>query len=113
MSYEFYKVIHILCLITIGSCVGMGFFVRPPMKWSKILGGLMSLFLLVSGMGLLARIGGKFEPWVIGKLVIWLILAISVPVLGKRLQKKQVLAYSGVLALFTVAIYLAVNKPGI
>ena len=61
MSYEFYKVVHLMCLILVVSCLGIGFFSGTPRKWARMLGMGSSLFLFIAGFGLLAK--GNFSPW--------------------------------------------------
>ena len=59
LSYDFYKTLHLFSLVLfLGT---MSFTLAQPAgqapKQMKILSGVSSLFLLVAGMGLLARIG--------------------------------------------------------
>jgi len=90
-SYEFYKVIHLSSIfLFIVTLVALAHGPNEKLKSMKILQGITTLFIFVAGMGLLARIGIKHaEPWplwVMAKTIIWLVVAISTPVLLKRVH---------------------------
>lgn len=115
LTYEFYKVLHLsMILIFIANC-GAAFVQESSPRFAKIAIGVSSFFILVGGMGLLARIGfshgAAFPGWVWAKIVIWGILSVGVPVLSKRLTQKRMGVVIGVLFLAIIAAYLAVNKP--
>ena len=113
MSLESYKLIHFISLILVTSSLGVSYFCKPPEKWSKYLGIIASLFLMIAGMGLLARImpGLSWPIWIKIKLGIWLTIAISGPMLAKRLTKYRGHAFIFLMLLFSIAIMLAVYKP--
>jgi uncharacterized membrane protein SirB2 len=115
MSYEVYKVIHVLAILLMVAGLAIGYYSTQP-KHIKIITGVSSLLVLVGGMGLLARLGVShgqgFPGWVSAKLAIWLVMSITGPVLAKRLSpvvKPKV--FWGFIFLLFVAIYLAVYKP--
>ena len=111
-SYEFYKVTHLFCIILFAGLIGFSFATNAPSKGTKILTGVISLLILVAGMGLLARIGGGWPGWVIAKLILWLTLAIATPILSKRLQGDQRRkAFMGLMAVFAILIYLGTYRP--
>lgn len=119
MSYEFYKVLHILGLSLVvlslggiilhvingGSKESNGF-----RKGAMMTHGIGLLLLLVAGFGMLAKQGIHSIPgWVAGKLVIWLLLGGLVAVA----YKKQALArklWLVVPVLVFVATTLAIYK---
>lgn len=113
ISYEVYKIVHITAIFFFLSTAGAQLLGDTNSKLAKILNGVATLFILVGGMGLLARIGvshGEGWPaWVIGKLIVWLLVAILVPVVGKRFSSKGKIAYWAVMGLAFVATYLAVT----
>lgn len=80
----------------------------------KVLYGISSLVLLVSGLSLLSSENISLAPpyplWIWGKLAAWLFLAIMIPVLSKRAPR--VLGKLGILFLLTLlgAAYLGVYK---
>lgn len=110
MSYSFYHILHIFCVVALVSSITLSLKGDSTKKSTKIATGISSLLLLVSGMGLLARIGSDFEPWVIGKLSIWLALGIIIPVTTKRFPEKKCLVFKIAMALLFVAIYLVSTK---
>ena len=88
MSYVFYKILHLLCVISLFASLGalLALSASADKKYKKklmILHGLASLVLLVSGFGLLARLGifSTFPLWAVGKMLVWGLLAFLLPVL--------------------------------
>ncbi len=114
MSYEIYKVLHVICVILFMGAIAIQFFTEQSPKSTKIISGITSFLILVGGMGLLARLGighGESWPlWVKVKLGIWLVVAIGSPVLIKRLTSHRHKAYYGFTFLVFIAVYMAVNK---
>ena len=114
MSYEVYKVLHLVSIFFFIAGLAITFMLSDNPKFNKIVTGITSLLILVAGMGLLARIGismKELPTWVIPKMAIWLILAIAAPILGKRLQSKKTIALYGLLSLLSIAGVLAIYKP--
>jgi uncharacterized membrane protein SirB2 len=116
MPYEFYKVAHLIMIFLFITGIAVSFFrVGEIPKWSKIVTGISSLLILVTGMGLIARLGiSHGEPWptwIITKVTIWLIVAVAGAVLAKRLSSGRGFAYFGILGLMMVAATFAVVKP--
>lgn len=119
LSYEFYKVLHFASIFFFIAGMSATFLLKPAPKFIKIITGIASFFILVGGMGLLARIGfshgqGAWPAWVQAKVGIWLVLAIGVPVLGKRIKSDSHRPAVWVLALLlaVIAAYSAVVKYG-
>lgn len=110
MPYGFYHVLHLICLVFMVSSFTLLLKRDSNPKLVQIISGISSLFLFVSGMGLLAKAKFGLEPWVIGKLGIWLILAILVPVTAKRFPNKKAAVYSLAMTLVSIAIYLVSTK---
>jgi len=73
--------------------------------------GFASLFVLVSGFGLLARLGMAhgMPTWVYFKLAAWVFFSISPALIKKTLSPKPVLG--SVLFLFPFMAFLAIYKP--
>ena len=112
MPYNFYLVIHVFmafCLVILSSYLCLS------EAYSKKLAGLyggIGVLLFVAGFGLLAKAGyGASQPWVIGKMVIWGLFMIAVPIVAKRFPAFKKKVFYGSLALLFLVIYLAVNKP--
>lgn len=114
IPYEFYKVFHIVSLFLFVASGAIAFFANENPKWNKILLGVWTFFILVGGMGLLARIGvshtGGWPTWAILKVVVWLIVGALFPILSKRNVPKVPVFYS-LIGIMTLAAILAVYKP--
>jgi len=119
MSYEIYKIIHLLGLTLVVLSLG-GILVHTInggtkttnsfRKGAMITHGVGLLFLLVAGFGMLARLGiHSFPGWVIGKLIIWLALGAFVAFAYKKNLARKL--WFVVPALVVVAAVLAIVKP--
>lgn len=109
ISYEVYKIIHLTSLMIVFTAMSIQLVGEKDIKLLKILAGISSFFILVSGMGLLARIGvshGGMPTWVIIKIVLWASLAIGLPIIGKRFRHLGYPAYWGAMSIFVVAVVL-------
>jgi uncharacterized membrane protein SirB2 len=84
------------------------------MKLKKILMGVMSLIILVAGMGLIARLGIPHgEPWPLwlkAKLGIWAVVVIGAPVVNKRFSVHAHKYFWVCTVLLVVASYMANYK---
>ena len=120
MSYEFYKIIHLIGIVLVlTGLVGM---LTVKMSGAALEGGtkrlvflshgLGLLFVLVSGFGLLARLNmtQSMPGWVFGKIAIWFIFG-GIAALLKRKGHIGTPLYFLLIGIFTVAAYLAVAKP--
>ncbi len=114
MSYEFYKVIHLVSLILVASCLGISFFAQSQSKWPRIVGMTASFLLLVGGMGLLAKFQSHTLPWPLWvkiKLALWFVIAVAGPIMAKRLKTSRTQAFFGIISILAIGVYLAVIKP--
>lgn len=82
MDYTWYKILHIVGIVMVFMALG-GLALRRAdggeedkngRRLVAIGHGIGLVIVLVSGFGLLAKLHLGFDPWVIGKLVIWLVL---------------------------------------
>ncbi len=120
MSYEFYKMLHILGLLMIFSgLVGLwGTRVMPEVavrKWDRpmaLIHGFGMAFVLVGGFGMLARLGmvNGLPGWIYVKLLIWFVLGGSL-VLAKRKAHLGLWLLSGWIILGSLSAYMAIYKP--
>ena len=114
LSYETYKLIHIMSIVIFFGTIGAAIIGGRYDKHERIITGVSSLFILVGGMGLLARIGIKhnsiWPTWAIVKAVVWLTLSALAPILAKRLGRSVFVFYIFVI-LAALAAYMAINKP--
>ena len=120
MSYEAYKIIHLVSIILLFS--GLVGILAIRMSGGVLEGKVKSLVfashgvgllvLLISGFGLLARLNltHAIPGWVFGKMGIWLILGGSVALVKRKGHIGWPLFIS-LIGIFTVAAYLAVMKP--
>ena len=120
MSYEFYKIAHLLGIFLLTSGL-MGVFFTvwagTPLlgkvkSASFALHGTGLLIMLVSGFGLLARLGlvGSMPTWVYFKLALWTFFALAISVL-KRKGHLGMPLYLILLAGYFCTAYLGVFKP--
>ena len=112
MSIEFYKLFHFISLITVTSCLGVSYFSNPPQKWAKFLGISASLLLMITGMGLIAKMmpAQAWPSWVNFKIGIWSVIAISAPIMASKLTKFRGIAFSALMILFITAVVFEVLK---
>ena len=115
MSYEFYKILHLMSLILFTASTVAIIYGQHCGKSCKITNGVSSLLLLVAGMGLIARIGyshGELWPtWIYVKIVLWLIATIWSVSAPKRLPKHQYLVSTVFLLLIFGTVVTAVLQP--
>lgn len=115
ISYSFYKLVHLFSVIFFLALISLQISIPEKNKKLSIYSGILSLFVLVGGMGLLARLGishgGGWPLWASLKLFIWLLIAVTFPIFIKRMPKYKVYLWYPLIILALVAIYLAVYKP--
>jgi uncharacterized membrane protein len=120
MSYEFYKILHIIgLLLTVFGLFGLSSVLwndsapKPQLRKIWIVShGVGLLLLLVAGFGLAARLGlaGQLPGWIYAKLAIWLLVGGSLS-LVKRKPRKSALWTLLIFVLVILAVILAVTKP--
>lgn len=117
ISYEVYKVLHISTLFMVISALGAivsggNFITKKPFKVTV---GILSFFIFVAGMGLIARLGFKhtepFPAWIWVKMVSWGLLCSSLILLYRvKSDKTKIgLAMLSFVSVFT-AVYSAITK---
>lgn len=118
MSPQFYKLLHFIGLFSVFASLGAGLLQamntgqkeHASKKWLAIWHGVGLLVVLVAGFGLLAKGKFGFQPWVIGKIVIWLALG-GVTALISRKPGMAKIIWIGIIALGGLAAYLGGYKP--
>lgn len=111
LSYSIYKIVHYLGIFILLAAFGSLF--SNYNKKAVMAHGIGLFLMLLGGFGMHARLGGKFEPWLIGKIVIWLALGGSIVLLKKGILKGLV-GKAVILALAMAAVVLVVvHKYGI
>ena len=113
MSLELYKVIHLAAIFVFLSGASALLLARPSGSLWKAITGCASLVILITGMGMAARMGlmAAMPGWLIGLLVIWLILSMLGHIVAKRFPEQGFTAYWVTIGLAVLAVYLAVYKP--
>ena len=114
ISYEYYKLLHVISVVIFIVFSSIMLWNKQKNKIASILVGITSLTILVSGMGLLARLGIKHAEgwplWATVKLFIWLALVMAVPMVLKRKPQLSKIVLTSTLILFSVAAFLAIFK---
>lgn len=121
VSYEFYKIVHILGIALVVLSLG-GIFMHVINGGTKasnafrkgaiISHGLGLLLLFVAGFGMLHKLHLDIgAAWVVGKIVIWVLLGALVAVAYRKPGLASKLWF-GVPILVTIAAVLAVFKVG-
>lgn len=120
MSYEFYKILHILGLILLFTSLAAIIYgqtqdqqlSKSTKKYAFIGHGVGILLMLISGFGLAAKLQyfGQLPNWIYAKLVIWLVLGAAIAIGKRKFQwgSKLMLLLVG---LGVFAASLAVTKP--
>lgn len=121
MPYEFYKILHISSILGVFMALG-GLALHamhkgeprfPGRTWAMLFHGVGLALVLVSGFGLMARLGvpqGNWPLWIWLKFATWLALG-GVAALVLRAQKFPRLNWVIVLALGVCAAMIANLKP--
>ncbi len=112
MSYEFYKILHVLMVVLMFSFFAVQIFSKNTDKKMGMYSGIASLVLFVSGFGLIARLGSGWPTWVLIKLGIWLVIAIGTPMVIKRMSAQKRPWFGLMSILLIVVLYLVQYKPG-
>lgn len=120
MSYQFYKVLHLLGLMTMFFGFG-GILIATfagikldgsARKMAFITHGIGLALILVSGFGMAARLGlvSGLPGWIHAKLAIWVLLGAGVALAKRKGQLGWPIAIL-LLGIGTTAAYIAINKP--
>ncbi len=120
MSLEFYKVLHVFGLSFLFSGFGAAIalkmagtpFQGKPKTFAFLTHGIGLVLMLISGFGMLAKLGtvGGFPGWAFGKLGLWLLLGGSISLAKRRgeIGWPLIIFFSGLAA---TGAFLALFKP--
>lgn len=120
MSYTFYKVLHVTGFVAV--FMGLGAMLLQAMekgspkfasrKWVMLFHGFGMALVLISGFGLMARLGmanASWPAWIYGKVTIWLVAG-GISALILRFAKFSRVLWFVVVALAGTAAFLANAK---
>ncbi|MAX66509.1 MAG: hypothetical protein QF441_06300 [Bacteriovoracaceae bacterium] len=111
MSYQFYKMLHVISIVVFFSLYAVAAYGAGNNKKNKIITGIMLLVILVGGMGLKKFAApGEWPLWLNIKMVIWLIVGVFGHVIVKRFPEYAVKSFWISIGLLTLASYLANYK---
>ena len=124
ISYELYKVVHLLGVIAIFAALGGAAAVvlvggaasgTAARRALALLHGAGMLLAVVAGFGLVARLDlmtGGMPLWVMGKLLVWLLAGIALALPRRYPSLARPLLLLGLPLLAAAGAWLAVYKPG-
>lgn len=120
MSYQLFKVLHLLGIFLLFAAVGgaaLRAAARPggvpkdsAARLAGITHGVALLILLVTGFGILGVLGLGLPGWAWAKAAIWLVMG-ALPMLIRRAPRLAPLIWWLLPALGLIAAWLAVYKP--
>lgn len=120
MSYEFYKVLHLgsLACLVLGCGLLLGAFAVNPdykgpiRKWGFVMHGIGVALLLITGFGLLAKLGimAAIPGWAIAKMGIWLCMGAMLTLIKRKPEWRNGMILA-ILILVSTAATLAITKP--
>jgi hypothetical protein len=117
MSYELYKIVHIVGLLLVflglgGAMIGTRSEGGRPAAVAGLLHGLGLLLMLVAGFGMMARldIAWPWPTWLLAKLLVWLTIG-ALPALVKREVLPRRAGWVLAALLGGIAAWLAITKP--
>ncbi|MEO6739028.1 MAG: hypothetical protein ABIP20_02185 [Chthoniobacteraceae bacterium] len=110
MTREFYLIIHLTGISLLAIGVGGMMAGGEKRKTFAMLQGLGLLVMLVSGFGLLAKLGLGYPHFAIVKTALWLVIG-ALPVIFRKLKTPLPAAILISLILVGTMAYLGVMKP--
>ncbi len=108
-----YKFIHLVGVMALFSALGTAIAAScdNAKKFAGILHGISLILILISGFGMMARLGyGYVQGWVITKIVLWLFLGASLALVKRKVMKPSALL-GIVLLVGALSAYMGVMKP--
>jgi len=112
MTPHFYHFIHVFSVLVLIGYTFFAFAGPAPATRKRVLiaTGIASLLILVSGVGLMHKLGYEWHGWVITKMVVWLAISAFAGIAYRRPGARGVLGALTVL-LSGIAVYMVFYKP--
>ena len=113
MSIQFYEIIHFFSVIILTAVTFWALASPQPENRRRVMmfSGILALLALVSGFGLLARLGLSMQGWVFVKLACWLGFTALTSLAYRRSEgQRRPLVLLTVVAVF-LAVSMVVMKP--
>ena len=118
ISYQIYKMLHLVSLFGVFMCLGALVVQRmnggdkefAARKWVMVSFGTFMFLALTGGFGLMARLEAGMQPWIYGKLVLWMSVGGYMSVILRKPEWSKV-NWFVLLVLGSAGAYLALYKP--
>lgn len=112
MTPTFYHVLHVISLLVLTGFTFFAFGGPAPTTKKRVmmLTGIASLLMIVSGVGLMHKLGYEWTGWVFVKIACWFLLSGLAGIAYRRREKAGLLTGIAVL-LVGVAVYMVYYKP--
>jgi len=112
MSYTTYKIIHLIGVAMIAIGIGGMLAGGNNRRTFAIFQGIGLLVMLVSGFGILAKLGLRFPHFAIVKTVLWVVIGM-LPMIFRKLKAPLFVSILILLTLVGVMAWLGVVKPAL
>ena len=112
VNYLTYKIIHLIGIAALAIGIGGMLAGGEKRKTFVILQGVALLVMLVSGFGLLAKLGLGFPHFAIVKVVLWLVIGM-LPMIFRRLRVPLAAGVCVFLTLVGILAWLGISKPAL
>jgi len=118
MNPSIYHILHFMGILMLflgyGALLGRSIAGSDDAKVKKlgsITSGIGLLLMIVAGFGLVAKLyGNSFEPWMIAKVVIWVVLGGLIALINRK-PALAVALWWGLIALGAVAAVMVYIRP--
>ena len=112
MNPLIYKVIHLAGIMGLFTALGGAIAGNSDCntKRSGIIHGISLILIIVSGFGMIAKLGLAFKGWLVAKTLIWFVMGGIIALANKKKLKPAVLT-GIILGCGALAAWLGVFKP--
>lgn len=122
MSYNFYKIMHLMGIFMVLSCLGAtsvhimsggnkaNYLKRKLVSMTH---GIGLVLVFIAGFGMMAKQGLKFSEnnWLFAKIAIWLYLGMAPVIIYKMSPQRAQIFWFAIYAVAGFGAYLALTKP--